>query len=261
MDILSRRANTLSGKDWLKNSISIWGDDIVKTKDEKTLKHPALFPESLVSKLLASFLNGFNKCVLDPFLGSGSTLVAACKLQHYGLGFEIYKDFIDIAKKRLESFDKQYAIYNDSALNISKYLEKESVDIVITSPPYWNILNRKRTADAKNIRTYGNNDVDLGNIENYEEFIGQLINIIKETHTVLKPKSYCIINIMDIRVKDRLYTLHSDIYAKLQLFGFKLDDIIIWDRRRDYNNLRTLGYPYKFRINRVHEYLLIFQRD
>ena len=42
--------------------------------------------------------------------------------------------------------------------------------------------------------------------------------------------------------------------------GFLFDDIIIWDRRRDYNNLRPLGYPSVFRINKVHEYILIFQK-
>lgn len=41
--------------------------------------------------------------------------------------------------------------------------------------------------------------------------------------------------------------------------GFELQDIIIWDRQSEYNNLRPLGYPYKFIVNKVHEYLLVFR--
>jgi hypothetical protein len=47
---------------------------------------------------------------------------------------------------------------------------------------------------------------------------------------------------------------------KLREVGFTLDDIIIWDRRREYNNLRPLGYPTVFRVNKVHEFILIFQK-
>ena len=46
----------------------------------------------------------------------------------------------------------------------------------------------------------------------------------------------------------------------MQEIGFLLDDIIIWDRRQEYNHLRPLGYPSVFRINKVHEYILIFKK-
>ena len=82
-----------------------------------------------------------------------------------------------------------------------------------------------------------------------------------KVRSVLKRGCYCVINVMDLRVKNRLYTFHSDLYSEMQKIGFILDDIIIWDRGKEYNNLRPLGYPYKFRINRVHEYLLIFEKS
>ena len=40
--------------------------------------------------------------------------------------------------------------------------------------------------------------------------------------------------------------------------GFELEDIMIWDRQHEYNNMKTLGYPYVFRVNKVHEFMLIF---
>jgi len=46
----------------------------------------------------------------------------------------------------------------------------------------------------------------------------------------------------------------------MEQIGYVLEDIIIWDRRREYNNLRPLGYPYVFVVNKVHEYILIFKK-
>ena len=63
---------------------------------------------------------------------------------------------------------------------------------------------------------------------------------------------------MDIRKKSEFYPLHSDLATEMQKHGYIFDDIIIWDRQNDYNNMRPLGYPYKYRINKVHEYILIF---
>jgi DNA modification methylase len=257
-----RRANQLSGKDWLKNSVSVWSD-LSKSSEERALKHPASFPEMLVSRLLSSFMPGVkgDAVILDPFMGSGSTLAAASKHGYESIGFEVYEDYIAKAKTRLKPFEGQYKIVNDNAANISKYITSESINMVITSPPYWNILNRRRTADYKDIRTYGTNSFDLGNIDDYRSFLDSLMIVMRGVYVALKPCSYCVINVMDIRVKSKLYTFHSDLYARMEAAGFQLDDIIIWDRHSEYNNLRPLGYPYRFRINRVHEYLLIFVKN
>ncbi|WP_414039299.1 DNA methyltransferase [Acidithiobacillus sp. M4-SHS-6] len=221
-----RRANQLTGKDWLKNSISIWSD-ITKTKEEKNLKHPASFPEMMVSRLISSFLNKKESIILDPFLGSASTLAAAAKCGYKGIGCEIYDEYLIKASTRLESFEKQCTIINDSAVNLCKHVPPDSVDMVVTSPPYWNILNRNRTADYKAIRTYGENRSDLGNVDDYHAFLDQLVHVMHGVYTVLKQRSYCIVNVMDIRVKDKLYTFHSDLYTRMEKLGFKLDDIII----------------------------------
>jgi hypothetical protein len=47
----------------------------------------------------------------------------------------------------------------------------------------------------------------------------------------------------------------------MKAIGFVLEDIIIWNREREYNNLRPLGYPYVFIVNKVHEYILIFKKQ
>src|SRR6185436_961982 len=72
----ARRCNHLDGKRWLQNSISVWSD-IRKTAEETRLKHPALFPTALVERLIETFLPPSGRIVLDPFAGSGSTVVTA----------------------------------------------------------------------------------------------------------------------------------------------------------------------------------------
>ena len=70
-----KRCNNLDGKRWLQNSISVWSD-IKKTPEEARLGHPALFPQMLVERLIETFLPESGRVILDPFAGSGSTLVA-----------------------------------------------------------------------------------------------------------------------------------------------------------------------------------------
>ena len=61
-----------------------------------------------------------------------------------------------------------------------------------------------------------------------------------------------------MRKKDKFYPLHIDVSRIMTEIGFELEDIIIWDRQHEYNNMKTLGYPWVFRVNKVHEFLCIF---
>ena len=254
---MTNRANDLTGKEWLQNSFSIWRD-LKKTQEEKSLGHPASYPVSLCEKLIKTFARS-NCNVIDPFNGTGSTMVAAEKLNCRGTGIDLSEDFCNIAKKRIKS-DKIKILQGDS-LKILDTLEKESFDMVVTSPPYWDILNQKRSVDLKDNKNYSNKDNDLGNINNYTQFIDSLKIIFSKVYTLLKHRTYCLINVMDIRKKSEFYPLHSDLAYALREIGFIFDDLIIWDRQSDYNNMKTLGYPCKFRINKVHEYILIMYKE
>jgi len=262
---MGEQLNKLTGKTWLQYSFSIWRD-MQKNQEEWKLKHPAMFPIKLAERLIEIFTNKPNQIILDPFMGSGSTLIAAQAMKMRGVGFEINKEYCAMAKKRLDVIYKSifekasYEIFCDSALDITKHLEKDSVDLTITSPPYWDILNRKRTADKKEIQNYSNSKQDFGNMDKYEDFLLSLQNVFKEVYHVTKPKRYCIVVVMDIRKNSTLYPLHTDVTKKMEEIGFILNDIVIWDRQKEYNNMRPLGYPYSFIINKVHEYILIFKK-
>lgn len=250
-----KRCNDLTGKEWLQNSFSIWRN-FNKTPEEKELKHPASYPVSLCEKLISTFSRN-EGVVLDPFSGIGSTLVAAKNLNRSAIGIDLSTEFCELARHRIGD-DCNISIINGDSLEELKKMPSNTVNLCLTSPPYWDILNMKRSADGKEIQNYSDNPNDLGNISDYKIFLNSLTSIFKCVYDVLISGSYCLINVMDIRKKNIFYSLHSDIAMEMQKIGFIYDDIIIWDRQHEYNNMRPLGYPYKFRINKVHEYILIF---
>ncbi len=192
-----------------------------------------------------------------------------------GIGFEVCSEYVKLARQRIrdeamlpgmqvgqqdEADAEQVRILEADARRLEEYLEPNSVDLCVTSPPYWDILSRRRTADGKDTRDYGAADADISRIPDYWGFIGALCDIFTAVLRVLRPGKYCVVNVMDIRKKDVFYPFHSDLARHMVGIGFTYDDLIIWDRRREYNNMRPLGYPSVFRINRAHEFLLIFQK-
>jgi len=252
-----KQCNELTGKEWLQNSFSIWRD-LSKTKEEKDLKHPASFPIALCEKLIKSFTRP-NSNILDPFNGIGSTMMATKNLNRTGTGIDLSSEFCDIARSRIGDTEAITIMNGDSLVELDK-LQADSFDLCLTSPPYWDILNMKRSVDVREVRNYSDENNDLGNIKNYQEFLELLAKLFGKVHRVLKPNGYCIVNVMDIRKQSNFYPLHMDIVTALKPLGFELDDIIIWDRQHEYNNMKPLGYPYKFRINKVHEFIMIFTK-
>ena len=274
------RANQLEGKQWLRNSISVW-DDLRKTPAELKLKHPAAFPIALAGRLIDSFLPPQGRTILDPFAGIGSTLVAAAERGLDAIGSDLSAEYCEIARSRLADFAPatttrtqpvrgdglqghpgldQIDLRHTSAQDLLATLSPGSIDLCITSPPYWDVLNARRTADAKPIRHYGNLARDLGTITDYEQFLDELQAVFASLLTVLKPGAYCCVVVMDLRKKDRFYPFHSDLAGRLTRIGYLWDDLIIWNRQAEYNNLRPLGYPAVFRINKVHEFVVVLQK-
>ncbi len=206
--------------------------------------------------------------MLDPFAGSGTTLIGAYNLGRQGVGLELYDRFAGIFRERLEReallrVDApacEPRLYLEDARNLARYLSPGSVDFILTSPPYWDILLARRSADRREQRDYGSAGADLGRLEDYRDYLRELTAVFERAAAALKPGRYCVAVVMDLRKKDRFYPLHLDLSAALRQVGFLLDDIIVWDRRHEYNRLRPLGFPAVFRVNKVHEYILIFQK-
>lgn len=256
-----RRANDLDGATWTRYSISVW-NDIRKDAEELALNHPAMFPAMLAERLIQCFTTADEKIVLDPMVGVGSTLIAAKRLGKVGIGVELSEEYARIAQERLSKIQGTgtAAVYVGDARNLLDFVDPGTVDFGVTSPPYWDILSQERTADGRPVQNYADLEGNVGAIADYGEFLQTLGHIYGLVYQTLKPGAYFCVVVMDVRKGDRLYPLHSDLANVMQNLGFVYDDLIIWDRRQEYNNLRPLGYPSVFRINRIHEYILIFRR-
>ncbi len=261
-----KKFNELSGKTWTRYSVSVW-EDILRNAEERKPEHPAVFPIELAKRVLEIFTKK-GDWVLDPFVGTGATLLAAKSLARNAIGIEIVGEYVKVTEKRLAKAENLFEIdentrikiINGDARKLSDYIKPGSIDFVFTSPPYWDILTQKRTADGKPIKDYKLEYGNLGLIKSYEIFLDGLTQAFEKVFSVLKRGKFAVVNVMDLRKKDKFYPYHIDIIKILEEIGFFLDDIIIWNRAREYSNLRPLGYPYRFRVNKVNEYLIIFEK-
>lgn len=245
--------NCLSAKDWLKSQIGVWqfnyeGRDV---RDKKV--HPATFPISLAKKVITLFTHE-GELVLDPFAGSGTSLVAAQDTNRNAIGFDLQKDYIELCNKRLSNESlfngaKQIAI-NDDARNIQHYIEKESVSLIWTSPPYANLLNRARknksrrdrkTEQLGKVEQYSQDPRDLGTkaIEDYTEAMGE---IFENLLPLLRPKGHCVINVPDMWWENQRITIHVSLIEELRKRGYELRNIIIWDRTNLVNQIGIFGW-------------------
>jgi len=76
------------------------------TKDKEAFQHPAIFPEQLANDHIISWSNE-NDIVLDPFIGSGTTAKMAIVNNRNYIGFELSKEYCEIANKRTEDYKSQ----------------------------------------------------------------------------------------------------------------------------------------------------------
>ena len=259
-----RHANSLSGKEWLRRSFSIWRN-LSQSKQERGLEHPATFPITLAKQVIECYSDLSDTTVLDPFAGSGTTLIASLELGANAIGLDLNPEFETVFNSRFESYLKQNNVdiqyHVRDARDIALVVDPESIDICFTSPPYWDILNNKRTADSKVSIKYSDIPEDLGNQSEYDRYLNDLIKILNLVVDTLKPNGYLVVNVMDLRKGPNFYPLHIDLVNGFSSKDISLDDIIIWDRQSDYNSMRPLGFPYKFIINKVHEYLLVYRKQ
>lgn len=264
------KLNELTGKEWIKFTKSWFIHNPPPRGDAKIL-HPACFPETLVEEFIKFFTKKY-QWVLDPFLGTGSTLVAAQKCMRNGIGIEIYPEYAEIARKRLSQKKllgheeiQEVVVVGDSR-KITKIFEEHNmpkVDFCITSPPYWNQLKRnyirQKGRGEKGLDTYyGNRQEDIGNIDDYKQFIAQQKKIFEVVYEVMKDFGYLVIITNNVFFNGRLYPLAFDTLLSLSEKWVPKDEKI-W--LQDDKTLLPLGIYSAWVGNRCHQYCLIFRKE
>jgi DNA modification methylase len=155
----------------------------------------------------------------------------------------------------------------DDARNIKSWILPETVSLIWTSPPYANLLNRRRTNKSRRDRDNG----QLGKIEQYsqdkrdlgtlpiKEFTLAIGDIFEDLLPLLRPKAHCVINVPDMWWENTRVTIHVSLIEEMRKRGYELRNIIIWDRTNVVNNIGIFGYPSNYiTMGVTFEYLLDF---
>jgi DNA modification methylase len=133
-----KESSKLTKEEWKDYFSGHW-----KFAGEKQLGHEAMFPEELPKRLMKMF-SFVNDTILDPFVGSGTTLKVALELQRNAIGYEINENFVEIIKRKFNI--NQAGLFYD--LEILK--RKEEIDLgKVDYEPY--IPDMKPKLDPKKI--------------------------------------------------------------------------------------------------------------
>ena len=100
------KSNTIKNEDFVEWSKSIWN---FPADSAKKIGHPAPFPEELPRRLIELY-SYEGDVILDPFIGSGTTAIAALKLNRHFIGYEISKEYYDLAMNRINQVKNQKRI-------------------------------------------------------------------------------------------------------------------------------------------------------
>jgi len=294
--------NDLTGTEWIrftKTWFTLTGDDepprptdperswlIVDSRryhqNRNTELHPARYPEELVRQFIEFFTKA-GEWVLDPFSGSGATLVACREVGRNAFGLELSPRYTQVTRERLtqETLGTHAIVRQGDARRLADpdFWREEPVpnlalatgglpvfDFLMTSPPYWDMLRHsrggvesthKRRAKAGLDTAYSDDPADLGNIASYEEFVARLCDILAGAASLVRPSRYVVIVAQNLRAPDgRVITLAWDIQrgleGRLQFQGER-----IWCQNS--KALGIWGYPSIFVPNYHHHYCLIFR--
>ena len=284
--------NNLTGAEWVYNTNSI--ESLESTEEERELnkfiielletrfstkgkesyahqirkKHPSPKPPQLMERLVR-FFSKSDELVFDPFVGVGGTLLGASLSGRRAIGLEISNEYADIyhhASNHL--FLEPQKIILEDARKLAEIPELANIefDLILSDPPYGNMMARKKTGEAvkKKLSTsptpFTNLDEDIGNLP-LDEFLVVLKEIMAAAVGKLRDKRYLVLFTKDFQPKPDYHgMLHFDIVRTLSdIDGLSYKGMKIWFDKSV--NLYPYGYPYAYVGNQLHQYILIFRKE
>jgi DNA modification methylase len=248
-------------------------------RNRATELHPARYPEELVREFLLFFTKE-GEWVLDPFAGSGATLVAAQEAGRSAVGIELSERYAAIARQRASGETAEVLQGDARRVGDADFWREGAArglpmgedgrprfDFVMTSPPYWDMLHhsrggvestQKRRAKKGLDTAYSGDPSDLGNIASYEEFVSALCGVLAEAGGLLREGRYMVVVAQNLRAPSGdVITLAWDIQRELgKVLQFQGERIWCQNSKQ----LGIWGYPSVFVPNYHHHYCLIFRK-
>jgi DNA modification methylase len=269
------KLNDLDPKTWLKFQKS-WFVHNPPSRRKEVLRHPAKYPETLAQEFIEFFTQS-GQTVLDPMVGTGSSLVAALRSGRNSFGIELNPAYADIASQVVAEEATHLGeaaagltarVIPGNAERIAEYVlayQIPAIDYVITSPPYWNMLRargfetqKKRGLSSDLDVFYSNDPDDLGNIDDYQVFLQRLASIYVQLKPFLRPRAYLTIIVKNVKKGGKVYPLAWDL-ARLLSDCYTLKDERIWCQ--DDIRLAPYGLGNAWVSNTFHHYCLQFRNE
>jgi len=139
--------------------------------------------------------------------------------------------------------DTAHRLVQGDARDLS-FIKDESIHLIVTSPPYWTL------------KRYNEHPNQLGHVKDYEEFIGELAKVWRESYRILVPGGRLVCVVGDVCLSRRehgrhvVVPLHADIAVTCRRIGFDNLNPIIWHKIANAkyeveNGAKFLGKPYE----------------
>ena len=266
---MKNKLNDLDSKTWLKFQKS-WFIHNPPPRKKGVLVHPAKFPETMAQEFI-EFFTRRGESVLDPMAGTGSTLIAALRAGRNSYGIELNPKYAEIARQIVGDERQSLGaaaknikseIVNGDA-SLAKTYGFPTIDYVLTSPPYWDMLHAKGAGTQMKRRAaseldvfYSDNPDDLGNLHDYDEFLSRLVSIYQGLKPLLRERAYLTIIVKNIKKGGRIYPLAWDLGRELGN-TFTLKDEKLW--LQDNQRLAPYGLGSAWVSNTFHHYCLQFR--
>ncbi|PLR75305.1 site-specific DNA-methyltransferase [Bacillus sp. V3-13] len=138
-----------------------------------------------------------------------------------------------------------YNVYiNDSSLNIFNHFQtvKPFIDLIITSPPYWNMKN------------YGSIENQTGYGQSYKDYLNDIKSTFKMVYDISKDSATLYLNVDTMKRDGKVIRLPDDMARVLESIGWIHQDTIIWDKGK------TLPWSRKGQMRNIFEYVLMFTK-
>jgi len=220
----------------------------------KWLTHNAKYRGNWAPQIPNNLIRLYSKegdTVLDPMVGSGTTMIEAKSLYRRGIGFDIHPEAVKLAQESCKFDCDKYLepIIKEGDARELKFIKEESIDLIATHPPYLNIIK------------YGAEDVngDLSAINSLSKFCDEIEKVARECYRVLKPGKYCAILIGDTRRRRHYVPLAFNVMQRFLKAGFVLKEDII-KLQHNCSTTRYWNAQEKDFLLIMHEHLFVFRK-
>lgn len=237
---LGRDATTFNMKDWADKK-----REEGKMKGNTMPSDTSIF-DPVVCEICYKWFCTENGKILDPFAGGSVRGIVAEKLGFHYTGIDLSTEQINANKENAKELNVSPTWYNDDSMNVDKYLDNESVDMIFSCPPYFDL------------EIYSDKPQDLSNMS-WENFCKTYIEIIKRCCEKLKQNRFAVFVVGDIRDKDGYYRNFVD----LTKYAFIKSGLKVWNEVILLNQLTSAGMrsatPFNAnrKLTKVHQNIII----